>query len=63
MVSDADGVDIGGGGLANRSTSASQRVTEDPPKPLDGLLSLVVSNSGNAKKGTLTMYYEGVAQP
>uniref|UniRef100_A0A6M3XKN4 Uncharacterized protein n=1 Tax=viral metagenome TaxID=1070528 RepID=A0A6M3XKN4_9ZZZZ len=63
VVNDADGADVAAAGLANRSATAGEKVNADPPQAFNGALSLVVAAAGNAKKGTLTMYYEGRAQP
>lgn len=70
VINDADGVDIAAGNLANRDTANTEEAF--PLKELTigatatvqrvgefcGQLSLVVTNAGNAKLGTLTMYYK-----
>lgn len=59
VVNDVDGVDIAAGVLANRHTTTSEQAYPAAATyhVFDGPLSLVVSNAGNAKAGTLTMYY------
>ena len=61
VVNDEDGIDIAAGGLANRHTSTSEQVlTGGDAKDgaaFAGKLSLVVSNAGDSKIGTLRMYY------
>ena len=56
VVNDSLGGDVVGGALANRDTldSESAAVTGGA---FSGVLSLVVSTAGNAKKGVLRMYY------
>ena len=60
-VNDEDGIDIANGGLANRHTSDSEHFIPggdaDPGAAFLGKLSLVVSNAGDSKIGTLRMYY------
>jgi len=58
-IDDSDAGDVAAAGLANRSTSATQRVVPNPAAAFSSKLSLVVANAGNAKKGTLTMFYQG----
>lgn len=58
-VNDSDAGDITAAGLANRDTLNTERVVPDPAAAFSSKLSLVVSNAGNAKKGTLVMYYQG----
>lgn len=64
-VNDEDGLDLAAGGLVNRHTSNSEQVIPggdgDPGAMFNGPLSLVVSNGGAAKIGTLTLYYVGKA--
>jgi hypothetical protein len=69
VINDGDGVDIAAGCLANRDTANSEQAVPivettvgantygTSAAAFDGPLSLVVSNAGNAKDGTLTMYY------
>lgn len=68
VINDADGVDVAGGVLANRDTSNSEQIvpvietvvgsnTYASRVFVDGPLSLVVSNAGNAKQGVVTLYY------
>jgi len=61
VVNDEDGIDLAAGGLANRHTSSSEQVlTGGDAKDgaaFHGKLSLVVSNAGDSKIGTLRMYY------
>jgi hypothetical protein len=68
VINDADGVDVAGGLLANRDTANSEQVipvlettvganTYAHRPVVDGPLSLVISNAGNAKQGVLTLYY------
>ena len=61
VINDEDGIDISGGGLVNRHTSTSEQVlTGGDAKDgaaFMGALSLVVSNAGDSKIGTLRMYY------
>jgi hypothetical protein len=69
VVNDADGVDIAAGCLANRDTANSEQAVPivettvgsntygTRAAAFDGALSLVVSNAGDSKQGTLTMYY------
>jgi hypothetical protein len=61
VVNDDDAIDIAAGGLVNRHTSNSEQVlTGGDAKDgaaFMGKLSLVVSNAGSAKIGTLRMYY------
>ena len=54
-----DGVDLAAGVLANRDTANSEQAypAADTYHVFDGPLSLVVSNAGASKAGTLTMYY------
>ena len=63
VINDADSVDIASGGLGNRDTSTSEQFIpggdSDPGAAFEGVLSLVVSNAGNAKQGKLVMYYWG----
>jgi hypothetical protein len=65
VVNDEDGIDLAGGGLVNRDTANSEQVIPggdaDPGAAFNGVLSLVVSNAGNAKNGALKMYYVGKA--
>lgn len=60
-VLDDDGIDIANGGLADRDTSNTEHFIPGgnaaPGAAFMGLLSLVVANAGNAKEGTLRMYY------
>jgi len=61
VINDVDGIDIAAGGLANRHTSNSEHFIPggdaDPGAAFNGALSLVVSNAGDSKIGTLRMYY------
>ena len=61
VVNDDDGIDLAAGGLVNRHTSTSEQVlTGGDAKDgaaFMGKLSLVVSNAGSAKIGTLRMDY------
>ena len=59
VVNDADSVDVAAGVLANRDTANSEQAypAADTYHVFDGPLSLVVSAAGNAKQGTLTLYY------
>lgn len=69
VVNDQHGLDIAAGRLANRDTANTeeafpiQEVTIGANTyvvsgaTFDGPLSLVVSNAGNAKQGTLVMFY------
>lgn len=59
VVNDADGVDVAAGVLGNRDTTNSEAAypAANTYHVFDGQLTLVVSNAGNAKTGTLTMYY------
>jgi len=57
VVNDEHGVDVAGGGLANRSATAGEESIPDPPVAFSGKLSLVVANAGNAKAGVLKLYY------
>ena len=69
VVNDVDGVDVAAGCLADRHTSTSEQAVPilettvggntygTSAAAFDGVLSLVVSNAGNAKQGALTMYY------
>ena len=63
VVNDEHGIDIAAGGLVNRHTSTSEQVlTGGDAKDgaaFHGVLSLVVSNAGDAKLGVLRMYYQG----
>ena len=63
VINDADSVDIASGGLGNRDTSTSEQFIPggdaDPGAAFEGVLSLVVSNAGNAKEGKVVMYYWG----
>jgi len=63
VINDPDSVDIASGGLGNRDTSTSEQFIPggdaDPGAAFEGVLSLVVSNAGNAKEGKLVMYYWG----
>lgn len=70
VINDADGIDIAMGFLANRHTTNSESVVPlasttlsgNPvasgcPVFVDGTIELVVSNAGNAKQGTVRVYY------
>lgn len=59
VVNDADGADVAAGVLANRDTANTENAfpAAGTFHAFAGPLSLVVSNAGNAKAGTLTMYY------
>lgn len=61
VINDEDSIDIAAGGLADRDTSNSEQLlTGGDAKDgaaFMGVLSLVVSNAGNAKAGVLRMYY------
>ena len=59
-VNDVDGVDLAAGVLANRSATVTESAypAAGTSHAFNGALSLVVSAAGNAKDGTLTMYYE-----
>lgn len=59
VVNDKDGVDVAAGVLANRDTSNSEQAypAANTYHAFDGTLTLVVTNGGNAKTGTITMYY------
>ena len=56
-ILDENGVDIAAAALADRHTSTSEQVIPDPGPAFSSKLSLVVANAGNAKIGTLKMYY------
>lgn len=67
VINDADGVDVLAGAGQNRDTATSEQsvpiietlVGANPYGErvfVDGVLSLVVSNAGNAKSGVVTMY-------
>jgi hypothetical protein len=59
VVNDSDAADVSAGVLANRHTSNTEQAypAADTYHAVDGPLSLVVTNAGSAKTGTLTMYY------
>lgn len=69
VVNDAQGIDVAAGALANRATATTQaafpvsEVTVNTRNyavtnaGFDGPLSLSITNAGNAKSGTLVMYY------
>ena len=61
VVNDDDGIDVANGGLVNRHTSNSEHFIPggdaDPGAAFMGKLSLIVSNAGDSKIGTLRMYY------
>lgn len=56
-VTDADGVDIALGALANRDTANTEYVSEASMAGVAySLLTVAVTNAGNSKKGTLYLY-------
>jgi hypothetical protein len=69
VVNDAQGIDLAAGSLANRATATTQvafpvsEVTVNARNyavtqaAFDGPLSLSITNAGNAKSGTLVLYY------
>ena len=64
-LTDADGLDLGAGLLANRHTTNSEEVTPfvgngtitDKLVAYAGVITPTVANSGSAKSGTITIYY------
>ena len=58
VINDVDGVDVMAGALADRDTADTEQVIPDPPVAVDGALTVVVSNAGNAKDGDVVIYYQ-----
>lgn len=65
VINDADGFDILAGKGANLSNAASSRivplvgdgVTTNQRAPVGGTVELQVTNAGNSKQGSVTLYY------
>ena len=55
-ITDANGADVLAGTGADRDTANSESVTPAQAILVDGALSLVVANAGNAKSGTVVLY-------
>ena len=58
VVNDVDGVDVAADALADRDTANTEQVIPDPAIAVDGVLTVVVSNAGNAKGGDVVLYYD-----
>lgn len=67
VINDADGIDVLAGQGANRHTTTSEHVkpgvpfkdgttTSTAPVCVNGTLTLVVSNAGDSKNGTVVLY-------
>jgi hypothetical protein len=56
VINDADGVDVMAAALADRHTSTTEQVTPSAPPAVSGALSVVVSNAGDTKDGTVVLY-------
>lgn len=55
VINDDEGEDIMAGELANQSDTTAETYYSDPPIPISGVLTVVVSNAGNAKTGKLLL--------
>ena len=53
---DADGVDVAGGTLADRSATLSESVVPAQPIYVDSELTLTITNAGDSKIGKITLY-------
>lgn len=63
-ITDADGVDMMGGVLANRDTTNSEEVLPYigglayGPNPIPGQITLNITNAGDSKTGTVVLYMQ-----
>ena len=55
-LTNADGVDVMAGALANRATATTEQVIPSDPPYVDSELSLNITNAGDTKGGTVTIY-------
>lgn len=55
-LNDANGMDICGNALADRSDTVTERVDFDPPIYIDTEISLALTNSGNVTKGDIILW-------
>jgi len=55
-LQDEQGVDLLGGSGANRSNSSAEQIIPDPAVAVGSRLTLVVSNAGDTKGGTVYAY-------
>jgi len=60
-ITDANGVDVMGGALANRDTSNTEQIlpligTSSGPRPVATALTLNITNAGNSKIGSVIIY-------
>ena len=57
VLNDEYGIDVMSGDGANLSATAAAQSVQAVPIAVDGLLTLVVSNAGNTKGGTVHIFY------
>lgn len=58
-ITDSDSVDVAAGALANRDTANTEVVVPDTnaQRAVHGVLTVNVTNAGNANTGTVVVYY------
>jgi len=57
VLNDEDGIDVMGGGLADRHTTTSEQVIPTSKPAVVGVLTPVVTNAGVSKTGVIQIYY------
>jgi len=58
VINDEYGEDIMEGELADRSATVGETLYANPPLPVPGILTIVVSNAGNAKTGIVKIMFD-----